>query len=265
MRPEGRELAMSDRFSLAGHTAIVTGASRGIGRGIATTFSGLGANVIVFARSQPALDEIAAQLPAHRTVAVAGDVTSAEDLQHALDTAGERFGRLDILCHCAGIYPLAPIEEIDMEGWRSVIDTNLTSTFLAVKTCMPVMREQDYGRIVLISSITGSRTGYPGLSHYSAAKAGMSGFMRTAALELAPFHITINGIEPGSIRTEGLAGLGEDAIKSMVKHIPIGSLGDDDIAHTAAFLASDAARFITGQTVIVDGGQTLPEFRRGAV
>jgi 3-oxoacyl-[acyl-carrier protein] reductase len=251
---------MQQKLSLAGHTAIVTGASRGIGRGIATTFSAAGANVILFARTQSALDDVAGHLPPDRTITVAGDVTSADDLQRAVETARSRFGRLDALCHCAGIYPLTPIEEIDLDQWHSVIDTNLTSTFLVVQACMPVMRDQDYGRIVLISSITGSRTGYPGLSHYSATKAGMSGFMRTAALELAPFHATINAIEPGSIRTEGLAGLGEEAIKSMVKHIPLGSLGEpEDIGYTALFLASDAARFITGQTVIVDGGQTLPE------
>jgi 3-oxoacyl-[acyl-carrier protein] reductase len=251
---------MDDKLSLAGRTAIVTGASRGIGRGVATTFSEVGANVVLFARTQPDLAAAAGQLPPDRTVAVAGDVTRAEDLQRAVEAARERFGRLDVFCHCAGIYPLTPLEEIQMEEWRSVIDTNLTSTFLAVRACMSVMREQNHGRIVLISSITGSRTGYPGLSHYSATKAGMSGFMRTAALELAPFHVTINGIEPGSVRTEGLAGLGEEAIQSMVRHIPLGSLGEpEDIGYTAVFLASDAARFITGQTVIVDGGQTLPE------
>jgi 3-oxoacyl-[acyl-carrier protein] reductase len=251
---------MDDKRSLVGRTVIVTGASRGIGRGIAATFSAVGANVVLFARTRRDLDEVAGQLPPDRTIAVAGDVTDAEDLQRAIDTACERFGRLDVFCHCAGIYPLTQIEEISMDEWRSVVDTNLTSTFLVVKACMPVMRKQHGGRIVLISSITGSRTGYPGLAHYSATKAGMSGFMRTAALELAPFRVTINGIEPGSIRTEGLAGLGEDAIETMIKNIPVGSLGEpEDIAYTAVFLASDAARFITGQTVVVDGGQTLPE------
>jgi 3-oxoacyl-[acyl-carrier protein] reductase len=98
------------------------------------------------------------------------------------------------------------------------------------------------------------------LAAYSATKAGMSGFMRTAALELAPFHVTINSIEPGSIRTEGLGDLGAQALASMIEHIPLGSMGEpEDIAYTAMFLASDAARFITGQTVVVDGGQTLPE------
>jgi 3-oxoacyl-[acyl-carrier protein] reductase len=246
--------------SLAGRTAIVTGASRGIGRGIATVFSEAGANVALFARTEDVLDELAASLGADRTIAVVGDVTNAADLARVVGAARERFGCLDVLCHNAGIYPEAPIEEIGIEEWQHVLDTNLTSTFLAVKACMPVMREQKYGRIVLISSITGSRVGYPGLAAYSATKAGMSGFMRTAALELAPFGVTINSIEPGSIRTEGLAGLGAEALASMVQHIPLGSLGEPhDIGNTAMFLASDGARFITGQTIVVDGGQTLPE------
>jgi 3-oxoacyl-[acyl-carrier protein] reductase len=165
-----------------------------------------------------------------------------------------------VFCHNAGIYPEAALEDVTLDEWHTVIDTNLTSTLLAVQACTPAMREQRYGRIVLVSSITGVRVGYPGLSAYSASKAGMLGFMRTAALELAPFGITINGVEPGSIRTEGLAGLGEEAIASMIEHIPIGSLGEpEDIAHTALFLAGDGARFITGQSVVVDGGQTLPE------
>jgi 3-oxoacyl-[acyl-carrier protein] reductase len=247
-------------ISLEGATAVVTGASRGIGRGIATLFSEAGANVVLFARTQTALEHLAASLAPERTIVVAGDVTSASDLERAVSAAVDRFGRLDVFCHNAGIYPEAVIEEVNLDQWHHVMDTNLTSTFLAVKACIPVMRAQDYGRIVLISSITGSRVGYPGLAAYSATKAGMSGFMRTAALELAPFHVTINSIEPGSIRTEGLGDLGADALASMIEHIPLGSMGEpEDIAYTAMFLASGAARFITGQTVVVDGGQTLPE------
>jgi 3-oxoacyl-[acyl-carrier protein] reductase len=251
---------MLEAFSLEGRTAIITGASRGIGRGITRVFADAGANLVLMSRTREALERVAAGLPADRAVAVAGDVTSPEDLQRAIDVARERYGRVDVFCHNAGIYPETPIEATSLQEWHEVVDTNLTSTFLAVKACMPVMRAQDYGRIVLISSITGSRVGYPGLAHYSATKAGMSGFMRTAALELAPFHATINAIEPGSIRTEGLADLGAEAIDSMIEHIPLGSLGEpEDIAHAALFLASDGARFITGQTVVVDGGQTLPE------
>jgi 3-oxoacyl-[acyl-carrier protein] reductase len=251
---------MPQAQSLNGRTAIVTGASRGIGRGISKVFSQAGANLVLMARGQDGLDAVAGEIDPARTVAVAGDVTDAGDLRRVVDSARERFGGVDVLCHNAGIYPETPLEEITLEEWHMVLDTNLTSTLLAVQACTPAMRERQYGRIVLVSSITGVRVGYPGLSHYSASKAGMLGFMRTAALELAPFGITINGVEPGSIRTEGLAGLGEDAIASMIKHIPIGSLGEpEDIAHTALFLAGDGARFITGQTVVVDGGQTLPE------
>jgi 3-oxoacyl-[acyl-carrier protein] reductase len=251
---------MSQPLLLNGRTAVITGASRGIGRGIANVFSQAGANVVLTARGQEGLDAVAGALDPQRTLAVAGDVTSAGDLERVIAGARGRFGRLDVFCHNAGIYPETALEDISLDEWHHVIDTNLTSTFLAVQACSPLMREQKYGRIVLISSITGVRVGYPGLSHYSATKAGMLGFMRTVALELAPFGITINGVEPGSIRTEGLAGLGDDAIASMIKHIPIGSLGEpEDIAHAALFLASDGARFITGQTVVVDGGQTLPE------
>jgi 3-oxoacyl-[acyl-carrier protein] reductase len=251
---------MTQATSVDGRTVVVTGASRGIGRGIARVFSQGGANVVLMARGQDGLDAVAAGLDADRTHAIAGDVTSAEDLQRVIASARERFGRLDVFCHNAGIYPESALEDVTRQEWQTVIDTNLTSTLLAVQACAPAMREQKYGRIVLVSSITGVRVGYPGLSAYSATKAGMLGFMRTAALELAPYGITINGVEPGSIRTEGLAALGEDAIASMIEHIPIGSLGEpEDIAHTALFLASDGARFITGQSVVVDGGQTLPE------
>ena len=239
---------------------IVTGASRGIGRGISQVFAQAGANVVLMARGQEGLDAVAADLDPDRTIAIAGDVTSRKDLDRTIDAARQRFGRLDVFCHNVGIYPETPLEEVTLEEWQTVIDTNLTSTLLAVQACAPAMREQRYGRIVLVSSITGVRVGYPGLSAYSATKAGMLGFMRTAALELAPYGITINGVEPGSVRTEGLVRLGEEAIASMIKHIPIGSLGEpEDVAHTALFLASDGARFITGQSVVVDGGQTLPE------
>lgn len=251
---------MPEAISLNGRSVVITGASRGIGRGIAQVFSEAGASLVLMSRNQETLDAAAAELDGDRTVAVAGDVRQPEDLGRAVQTARERFGRLDAFCHDAGIYPETPIADLELDEWHDVIDTNLTSTFLATKACIPVMREQSYGRIVLISSITGVLTGYPGLSHYSASKAGMLGFMRTAALELAPFGVTINAIEPGSIRTEGLDALGQDALAAMVRNIPLGSLGEpEDIAYTALFLASDGARFITGQTVVVDGGQTLPE------
>jgi 3-oxoacyl-[acyl-carrier protein] reductase len=247
-------------MSLAGATAIITGASRGIGRGIARVFWDAEANVVAVARTEAALEQLAQELDDSRCLPVVADVTSEDDMARAVAAATDRFGGVEVLCHNAGIYPEVTIAEMTRDDWEAVVETNLTSTFLAVKACQPVMQDQCRGRIVLISSITGVRVGYPGLSHYGATKAGMAGFMRGAALELAPFGITINAIEPGSILTEGLADLGDEAIASMERHIPLGHLGEPtDIGATALFLASDAARFITGQTIVVDGGQTLPE------
>jgi 3-oxoacyl-[acyl-carrier protein] reductase len=247
-------------MKLPGATAIVTGASRGIGRGIARAFWEADANVVAVARTETALEQLAEELDGSRCLPVVADVTSEEDMVRAVASATDRFGAVDVLCHNAGIYPEVTLAEMTRDDWDEVLETNLTSTFLAVKASQPVMQDQRRGRIVLISSITGVRVGYPGLSHYGATKAGMAGFMRGAALELAPFGITINAIEPGSIRTEGLADLGDEAIASMERHIPLGHLGEPaDIAAASLFLASDGARFITGQTIVVDGGQTLPE------
>jgi 3-oxoacyl-[acyl-carrier protein] reductase len=122
------------------------------------------------------------------------------------------------------------------------------------------MRKQNYGRIVVTSSITGVRTGNPGLAHYAASKAGINGFIKTAAIELAPYNITINSVEPGNILTESLNILGTDYIKAQERAIPLGYLGTpEDIGYAAAYLASDEARYVTGQSIVVDGGQTLPE------
>ena len=245
-----------------GKVAIVTGASRGIGRGIARLFAGSGASVLLVARTESTLQAVAGEIAdaGGTCEVVVGDITRAEDNERMVQAAVERFGRLDVLCHNAGIYPEARIEDMQLDDWDHVFRTNLTSTFLGVKAALEVMKRQQQGRIVLISSITGPRVGYPGLAHYAATKSGMNGFMRTAAVELAPHGITINAVEPGSIRTEGLAGLGEEAIATMEGYIPMGMLGEpEDIGHAAMFLASDGARFITGQSIVVDGGQILPE------
>lgn len=248
--------------ALDGRVALVTGASRGIGRGIAGVFAAAGASLVLVARTEAALDAVAEELQAGGAscAAVVADVAGTDGMQRAVDAAVERFGRLDVLCHNAGIYPEVLLEDMSLEDWDHVMRTNLTSSFLATKACLATMKAQGHGRIVLISSITGPRVGFPGLSHYAATKGGMNAFMRTAALELAPHNITINAVEPGSIRTEGLADLGADAIAAMERYIPMGTLGEpEDIGHAALFLASDGARFITGQSIVVDGGQILPE------
>ena len=249
-------------IALDGKVAIVTGASRGIGRGIAEVLARAGALIVLVARTKSALDEVAEGIGASGGSAetAVADVTSQHDMARLVEETLARHGRIDVLCHNVGIYPATPLQDIELDEWEQVLRTNLTSTFLAVKACLPAMKERRYGRIVLTSSITGARVGYPGLSHYAGTKAGMIGFMRTAAVELAAHGITINAVEPGSIRTEALRALGEDAIATMKRIIPLGMLGEpEDVGSAVLFLASDAARFITGQSIVIDGGQILPE------
>jgi 3-oxoacyl-[acyl-carrier protein] reductase len=157
-------------------------------------------------------------------------------------------------------FPAAKLDAMTEADFDLVIGTNLKGTFLSVAAVLPMMKARRSGRIVLTSSITGPITGYPGWSHYGASKAGQLGFMRTAAIELAPFGITMNAVMPGNIMTEGLDGMGQDYIDKMCGSIPMKRLGTvADIAAAALFFASDAAAYITGQTLVVDGGQVLPE------
>jgi len=151
-------------------------------------------------------------------------------------TAVDIHGGIDILCANAGIFPAAKLGSMTEADFDKVIGTNLKGTFLAVSACLAVMKAQKSGRIILTSSITGPVTGYPGWSHYGASKAGQLGFMRTAAIELAPFNITVNSVLPGNIATEGLAGLGADYVRSMEASVPLGRLGSvNDIANAALF------------------------------
>lgn len=245
--------------SLAGKTVIVTGASRGIGRGIALRFGQAGINVVAVSRAQKDADEVAAQIGPHGA-GFAADVSVPEACAAMAAFAAERFGGVDILCANAGIFPAAKLAEMTVAQFDLVINTNLRSAFLSTQAVLPYMEKAGSGRIVLTSSITGPITGYPGWSHYGASKAGQLGFMRTAALELAPKNITVNAVLPGNIMTEGLAGNGPDYIASMEASIPLRRLGKvEDIANAALFLASEEAAYITGQTITVDGGQILPE------
>jgi 3-oxoacyl-[acyl-carrier protein] reductase len=174
--------------------------------------------------------------------------------------AVERHGGIDIVCCNAGIFPAAKLGEMSVADWDQVLDINLKGTFLTVNACLPGLKARGNGRIVVTSSITGPITGYPGWSHYAASKAGQLGFVRTAAIELAPHKITVNAVLPGNILTEGVEALGPEYIAGMTSAIPQRRLGSvDDVAYAALFLASDEAGFITGQTIVVDGGQVLPE------
>ena len=248
--------------SLDGQSAIVTGASKGIGKGIARVFARHGARVLVVARHIDAAEATAEELreAGGQASAFAADVRDLAEMEAAAAAAVERHGGLDILCANAGIFPQVKLESMTDDDWDEEMDTNLKGTFVSVKACLPAMKKSGGGRIVLTSSITGPVTGYPGWAHYAASKAGQLGFLRTACMEVAGYGITMNAVMPGNIVTEGLEDLGEDYLETMAASIPLKRLGSvEDIGYAALFFASKEAGYITGQTIIVDGGQILPE------
>ncbi|MBL8708437.1 MAG: 3-oxoacyl-ACP reductase FabG [Rhodospirillaceae bacterium] len=248
--------------SLKGKSVIVTGASKGIGKGIARVFAQHGAKVLVVGRDLKTAEAAAQEFVAAGGTAsgFSADVTKFADMEKMAKAAADRYGGVDVLCANAGMFPQVTMEEMSPETWDDVMATNLKGTFLSVKACIPYLKKTGEGRIVITSSITGPVTGFPGWTHYGASKAGQLGFMRTACMELAKYGITVNAVLPGNIVTEGLQGLGADYMKGMAAAVPLGKLGAvEDIGHAALFLATREAGYITGQTIIVDGGQILPE------
>ena len=250
-------------FDLTNKNVIVTGATKGIGYGIAAVFATAGANVAVAARSLHDLDTAVAGLDglgSGKIIGVAVDVADPRSCRAMADAAVDAFGGIDVLCANAGIFPEAPLATMTPDDLATVLDVNVKGTVYSVQACLDALTRSGAGRVILTSSITGPVTGFPGWSHYGASKAAQLGFMRTAAIELAPKRITVNAILPGNILTEGLQEMGEDYIAGMARAIPAGTLGTpEDIGHLAAFLASDEARYLTGQSIVVDGGQILPE------
>jgi len=249
--------------SLAGYSVIVTGATKGIGKGIAAAFVQAGARVLVTGRDEAAAEACVAELSGQGPGTASyllGSVTSAADMDRMASVAVERHGAIDVLCANAGVFPEAKLDSMTEADWDHVFETNVKGNFLAVRSCLPELTRSGRGRIVLTSSITGPITGQPGWSHYGGSKAAQLGFMRTAAIELASRAITVNAVLPGNIATEGLADLGDDYRASMEAAIPMGRLGSvADIGAAAVFFASPAASYITGQALAVDGGQVLPE------
>jgi 3-oxoacyl-[acyl-carrier protein] reductase len=248
--------------SLHGQVAIVTGAARGIGLGIATVLRNEGADVVVADLNEAGARSAAAQLAGagEHAVGIGVDVTQEADTARMAAEAISRWDRIDILVANAGIYPHIPLAELRVADFDRIMAVNVRGALLAIQACLPQMISRGYGRIVLMSSITGSVVGQPGYAHYGATKAAMLGLMRSAALEVAAAGVTINAVLPGNIATPGFADLGPEHTRRMLAAIPLGKFGEpEDVGWAVRFLASREARYITGQTLIIDGGQVLPE------
>ncbi len=249
--------------SIAGRSVIVTGATKGIGKGIAQVFARAGANVLITGRNEKDAASTAQELSSlgsGRVTYFLGDVTDRESTAAMAAMAVEHNGGIDVLCANAGIFPASKLVDMSESDMDLVLDTNIKGTLLSVQACIPALSKSGRGRVILTSSITGPYTGFPGWSHYGASKAAQLGFMRTAAIELAAHKITVNAVLPGNIATEGLAEMGEDYRRSMEMSIPQRRLGEvADIGNAALFFATDEAAYITGQALVIDGGQVLPE------
>ena len=248
--------------SLQGRSAVVTGGSKGIGRGIAETFARAGVNVVVTGRNQADIDSTVSDLAglAGTVTGVAADVASPEDCRRVVATAVERNGGLDIVCPNAGIFPSGRLADLTPEDIEQVLGVNFKGTVYIVQAALDALTASGHGRVIITSSITGPVTGFPGWSHYGASKAAQLGFLRTAAIELAPKKITVNAVLPGNIVTEGLIEMGQTYMDQMAASVPAGKLGEvADIGNAALFFATDEAAYITGQSLVVDGGQILPE------
>ena len=244
---------------LEGKVAVITGAGRGIGAAIARRFAAEGASLVLNSLSDSAakvVEEITAA--GGKALAVQGDVSKADDVAKVIDAAVSTFGRLDILINNAGITRDGLLMRMSEEEWDAVMDTNLKSVYLCCRAALrPMLKSRGGGRIISLSSVIGL-SGNAGQANYAASKAGIIGFTKSLAKELSSRQVTVNAIAPGFIVTDMTAGMSEEAKQTLLKRIPLGTLGSaEDIASIAAFLASDEAKYITGQTLTVDGGMTL--------
>jgi 3-oxoacyl-[acyl-carrier protein] reductase len=250
-------------LSLAGRAALITGGGRSIGAATAKAFAEAGARVLIANRTASAGEHVAAQICREGGVAhaVPCDVGVHAEVEQAVLSAVGRFGGLDIIVHNAGICPWKSIAELDDETLERTLAVNLKACFWLLKAGAAHLQQSGRGRMLVTSSVTGPRVAMPGSAHYAASKAAVNGFIRSAALEYAAKDITVNGVEPGYIAKDGGSLLSDPGRAARIaRFIPAGKLGSpSDIANAFCFLASDAARYITGQTIVVDGGSTLPE------
>lgn len=244
---------------LSDQVAIVTGASRGIGRSVALALAAEGANVVVnYASSSTAADEVVAEITAMGSSAIAlkADVSKADQVDAMLESVLEKWGRVDVLVNNAGITRDTLLLRMKPEDWQAVIDLNLTGVFLCTRAVSKLMLKQRSGRIINITSVAG-QMGNPGQANYSAAKAGVIGFTKTVAKELATRGVTVNAVAPGFISTDMTSNLSNT--EEILKFIPLGRYGKpEEVAGLVRFLAADAAAaYITGQVMNVDGGMVM--------
>jgi 3-oxoacyl-[acyl-carrier protein] reductase len=254
---------MPDDLDFSAKTVLVTGGAQGIGRAIVEAFAWRGGRVVIADLDLAQAEAVASELTATgcQVQAVGVDLADATAISTLMADLEQRLGRLDVLVHNAGYFPLTPFAGITPPMLERTLAVNLSALFWLTQGALPMFRRQGQGCVLVTSSVTGPRVAYPGLSHYAASKAGVNGFIRNAALELASEHIRVNGVEPGMIATPAMANLGDDAVnQDIARRVPLGRLGTpSDIAGAMLFLASDLAAYVTGQTLVVDGGSTLPE------
>ena len=245
-------------FDLSGKVAIVTGASRGIGRAIAALLAAQGAHVVAVARDDHAAAAVAAiQESGGRAEAASLDVTHTDAVQTMVDGVMGRHGRIDILVNNAGIARDQLLVRMKTEDWNQVIATNLTAAFACTQAVIRPMIKQRSGRIVCVSSVVG-QTGNPGQTNYAASKAGLIGFSQSLAREVASRNITVNVVAPGLIDTDMTRAIEGKAHADLASHIPLGRLGaTSDVAAAVCFLASDEASYITGHVLAVNGGMYM--------
>ena len=243
-------------MDLSNRVAIVTGSGQGIGRAIALKLAEVGATIIVNDIAEASVNSVTEEIKAmnRESLAVLADVSSSSDVERLVKTATDTYGKVDILVNNAGITRDQLLLRMSDEDWDRVMNVNLKSVFLCTRALLRHMIKQRWGRIINLSSIVGL-VGNTGQANYASAKAGIIGFTRTIAKEVASRNITVNAIAPGFIDTGMTQQLDEKQKQELQKRIPVGYLGTPhDVAEAAAFLASEEARYITGQVLSVDGG-----------